>query len=165
MKTTLGPNLKQMTRNLNQGNACNFTASARLYPAPGVGGRSLEEIVYAVLGDKVLISGSRISTGSEMIAKVKSSFEFRGDDDSHPNLDYISSDEFESDLEQLLADLKEMVQAADLIMEFWLKQGHPFKPVHWDFAFVLTRGVDASLLIASSSDSKQGPLRQRYAPA
>ena len=46
----------------------------------------------------------------------------------------------------------ELVTKSEQVMGFWLKAGHPFYPVYWDYAFLFEVGNDAFVLIGSSSD-------------
>lgn len=49
-------------------------------------------------------------------------------------------------------EMDKLVDGADTIMSFWLKEGHPFYPVFWDFAFLIEKNNDAIVFIGSSSD-------------
>lgn len=83
---------------------------------------------------------------------MRDAFDYQGDDGSHPGRDYLASMTFKQDADFVMAQLEGLVSGASLLTLFWLKEGHPFYPVFWDFAFMIERGDDAFVLIGSSSD-------------
>ena len=83
---------------------------------------------------------------------MKECFEFNGDEGSYPNHKYLTSEKFKNDLGQLLEQIGEFFSDNSGISKFWLKQGHPFYPVYWDFAFLIRKSDSYFILIGSSSD-------------
>ena len=88
----------------------------------------------------------------DLLSTVKECFEFSGDEGSYPNQKYLTSEEFKNDLGQLLEQIKILFAENLGISKFWLKEGHPFYPVYWDYAFLIRKSDSYFVLIGSSSD-------------
>ena len=101
---------------------------------------------------KSIVGDIEKSDLSELIDVVKGCFEFSGDEGSHPNRKYLVSDEFKDDLSQLLEKFQISFSENKEIFKFRLKDGHPFYPVYWDYAFFIKSKENNCILIASSSD-------------
>jgi hypothetical protein len=130
----------------------NYAADFILYSCPGFAGKSLTEILPAALGHPVVIGGSRSATAQELLKDFREGVEYSGDYGSHPNLAFLASEQFKAVVSELLGWFEEFTAEANQIIGFWLKQGHPFYPVFWDFAYVIEKGQDAFVFIGSSSD-------------
>ena len=92
------------------------------------------------------------SSLSELLSIVSECFLFEGDEGSYPNREYLLSKEFKNDLNKLLEDMRTLFSRNLGISKFWLKEGHPFYPVYWDYAFLIRKIDSYFVLIGSSSD-------------
>src|SRR5215472_439463 len=72
----------------------NYGVDIRLYPALGLAGGNLADIVTSALGHGVVVGGAQTSSPSELIESLIAALEYSGDRSSHPNLAFLSSVEF-----------------------------------------------------------------------
>ena len=152
MTSELSDDLTDAARELNSRGARNYTVSFGVFPAAGVGEGSLQEIVHACLGTQARLGGATISSTAEVVSTVRWALEYRGDDELHPNLRCVDGMRDSGRIDSLVHSVELLVTEADLIAEIWLSEGHPFYPVFWDFAFVVSHGQDGLILVGSSSD-------------
>lgn len=152
MNDTLGPLLQAIAAKLNGGNALNYSVSFGVFAATGIRHEPIETIVRTALGREAIVGGSNNSTAAEVIAETRMALEFNGDHGSHPNSHYAGSPAHATDVDRTCDEVAELVGSADSLTEIWLKAGHPFYPVFWDFAFVISRDANALVYIGSSSD-------------
>ncbi|MFT7542849.1 MAG: hypothetical protein ACI9K5_003831 [Gammaproteobacteria bacterium] len=147
------PSLAGLSAKLNGGDALNYTATFGLFAALGSADGSLEEIAHQAIGPLTKIGGSWSCTKSSLLEEeVASSLEYLGDNGAHPNRDFLNSPMFQEVVDCATREIGDFIDAADLLIDFYLAEGHPFYPVFWDFAFAIVRGRDAYILIGSSSD-------------
>ena len=130
----------------------NYVCKIKLYPGFGNAGRSLEEIVSESIGDTVKIGGSSSITTLEAIEDISAALNFRGDESSHPDLYFLDSQDFSVQSKKILRLAGQLLSSSNNLIQFWLKSGHPFYPVFWDFAFISECKNDALVWIGSSSD-------------
>ena len=98
-------------------------------------------------------ASSRKRANNDVIDELKDALQYRGDYGSHPSLDYLDSTESRIDFDQLICRIQRVLdESFDNIQSFWLKEGHPFYPVFWDFAFLIRTCDESILFIGSSSD-------------
>jgi hypothetical protein len=64
----------------------------------------------------------------------------------------FASPRFDELVTLVLRHLAGKCQQSATIVSFWLKDGHPFYPVFWDFACVKIAPGTAEVFIGSSSD-------------
>jgi hypothetical protein len=133
-------------------NSLNYAVNIRLYPALGLVGCNLADIVTSAFGHSVVIGGAQTASPAALIEGLKEGLGYSGDNGSHPNLAFISSTEFEDRKNEILKYFSDLLSNADRVVSFWLKEGHPFYPVFWDFAYMVEMGADAYVFIGSSSD-------------
>jgi hypothetical protein len=137
--------------NLNRG-SLNYCVSLALFHSPDKGGSNANEVVATAFGKSAVLGNTYGVTISELLEEVEKRFDFAGDDESHPGRDFHRSSLFKTMKTETLQKLNQFLFSADMVMGFWLKEGHPFYPVFWDFAFIIEHGSDAHLLVGSSSD-------------
>lgn len=130
----------------------NYTVSVALFEAPGAGGRGADVILRAALGSGAELGDFRACDAAKVVAMVTDAFRYTGDDDSHPSRDFVGSQRGVQALESIQRDLLDLMAGADSIGEITIRNGHPFYPVFWDYAFVIAHREDASVLVGSSSD-------------
>ncbi len=130
----------------------NYCADFKLLRCQLKAGESLDTVVRSALGDEAQIGGSSSATKEEVIETLNSALRFKGDEGAHPNLDYLESSQSQEDFDSVVSSVHKILADSDLIVSFWLKSGHPFYPVFWDFAFWIEMADDSILFIASSSD-------------
>lgn len=130
----------------------NYAADIQLFPSPGMAGRNIAEIVSAALGVTVVVGGSSSTDRVEILQALRHGLEYAGNDGSFANRTFLASARCQTEKAEVLKFFEAFTADADLLASFWLKSGHPFYPVYWDFAFVIEKGADAFVLIGSSSD-------------
>jgi hypothetical protein len=115
-------------------------------------GRALADILDSALGEGVLIGGTNAVGAADVLDALRDALAYQGDSGSHPGQEYLSSEGFKRHESMVLAWLGALLEGASHIESFWLKEGHPFYPVFWDFAFSIEKGADTFVFIGSSSD-------------
>jgi len=141
--------LSKMTEKLNT-YSLNYVADVVIYPVSESAAGSVGDIVKSVFGSAVL-GGTSESNTHELREELLSGLSYAGDSGAHANRKYVGSSEHEQDLENIRNKLKPMLANCLSVTSFWLKEGHPFYPVFWDFAF-LVEGANKFIIIGSSSD-------------
>lgn len=130
----------------------NYCPNIRLYSCPRVAGRSIADTVQTALGTAVVVGGTSPADLDALLPSLNEALGYAGDENSHPNLAFLASDEFRAEKAEVLRFFEALARDADLLTSFWLKEGHPFYPMFWAFAFVIEKGADSHVLIGSSSD-------------
>jgi hypothetical protein len=130
----------------------NYGAQFEIWEAKNTSGKRISDIVSTALDKNIEIGGTFGIDLSELIKEIKNGFTYSGDSSSHPNLNLLQSPNYIIEIENFTQILDQWLKSADNIIGFWIKKGHPFYPVFWDYAFVLESGNDAYVMIASSSD-------------
>jgi len=130
----------------------NYSPSFMIVECKGMVGQSLQDVLDLAIDGAVVVGGSQSASKADVLRVVRTSLDFQGDDGAHPCRDYLASVEFKRDAELVMIQVGKLVDGADTIVSFWLKEGHPFYPVFWDFAFLIERSKDAVIFIGSSSD-------------
>lgn len=143
--------LNSLTRALNRG-SLNYTVSVGLWRLSGGSDLSIGEALSRLLGKSVIVGNSWSVTGAELSREVLTCFDYRGDFGAHPNLKALKGKAVRKQLSELESWLHTTCDSAELLVGFWLKEGHPYYPVFWDFAFFLSLEGDAVFLIGSASD-------------
>ena len=151
MTTEINTTLDAISRNLFAGSS-NYCASFKLLKCGQMAGRSLREILAVALGEGVVIGASSAAEAADVLEALKDALAYPGDAGSHPGQDYLKSERFKRDESLALAQVGAFVESASHIVSFSLKEGHPFYPVFWDFAFSIDKDDDAFVFIGSSSD-------------
>ena len=130
----------------------NYGVFLKLFRTSCTSGAKPERCVGAVLGECAVIGGIQPVTAAELALVVETSLRYAGDKGHGPEPQALTSQRFEELLAFILRYLSEKCQSFNTIVSFWLKEGHPFYPVFWDFAFLLIGTETAELFIGSSSD-------------
>ena len=130
----------------------NYSPRFMIVECKGMAGQSLQEVLDLAIGDAVVVGGSQSASKADVLRAVRTSLDYQGDDGAHPSRDYLASDEFKRDTELVMIQIGTLVDGAAAIVSYWLKEGHPFYPVFWDFAFLIEKNKDAVIFIGSSSD-------------
>ena len=143
--------LQHLCRTLGE-KSLNYTINIQLYLSLGMATKSLKESVCVALGNGFVIGGAKFSTSSDLVESLRSALNYSGDYGSHPNRAILSSTKFKAKKEEVLADLCVFLDGAERIVLCWLKAGHPFCPVFWEFAYMIEKGNDANVFIGSNFD-------------
>jgi len=143
--------LTKITDKLNS-KCLNYVADVKIYAAFNYSGKSIQEVVRSVFGNEAVAGGSSTVDEHIFIDELVSGLSYVGDDGSHANRKYVGSEEHSNDLKNLKNKLKPLLSGCTRVTQFSLKEGHPFYPVFWDFAFLFEDGIDAYIAIGSSSD-------------
>ena len=115
-------------------------------------GSSLDKILTQALDTTIEVGGSMSISTKLFYEEISDKISHQGDHGAHPNLPYIKSGDFTEDLSSLLSILSEITESADLLLSFWLMEGHPFYPVFWDFGYLIESEGDSYIFIGSCSD-------------
>ncbi|MCA9028635.1 MAG: hypothetical protein KDA86_25740 [Planctomycetaceae bacterium] len=149
--TKINQSFEQISRRLFA-RSLNYCADFKLFLCDQMAGESLDAVVHSALGPQARVGGSTFTTKQEVLESLTSALHYDGDYGAHPNLDYVQSANGQHDFDSVVSDVIKLVDQGDLLISFWLKNGHPFYPVYWDFAFLIETSEDSILFIASSSD-------------
>ncbi|WP_339074658.1 hypothetical protein [Teredinibacter turnerae] len=141
--------LSKVTDKLNS-YSLNYVADVMIYPVSESAAGSVGEIVKSVFGSAVL-GGASESNTHELHEELLSGLSYAGDSGAYANKKYVGSSEHVRDLQNITNKLKPVLTNCSSVTSFWLKEGHPFYPVFWDFAF-LVEGGNKFIIIGSSSD-------------
>ncbi len=152
MYSEINVSLEAISRKLYR-SSLNYSADFRFFVSKEANGEPLETVVRTLLGDNAEIGNARAVTKRDVIDEFKDALGYRGDHGSHPSLDYLDSPESRVDFDNVICKIQRVLDDSfDDIQSFWLKEGHPFYPVFWDFAFLIRTGGESMLFIGSSSD-------------
>jgi hypothetical protein len=130
----------------------NYQVFLRAYRVPFAPGEPAEWYVARALGPAAVVGGSVPVTGPEIVAEVERSLRYAGDEGSGPKPAALQSRQFEELVAGVLDELARAGAGAEMLAQFWLRDGHPAYPVFWDFAFVIAGPGGGLVLIGSSSD-------------
>ena len=133
-------------------NSLNYVAEISIFPAIPSAGRTTNEIVNEVLGSNAVIGNTFSATAKEVVKEFTSALNYVGDSGAHPNKEYVSTEQHKAHITDLERKLKPILSKAWKITGFTLKEGHPFYPVFWDFAFNIEIDGESHVVIGSSSD-------------
>lgn len=130
----------------------NYAVFLRAYRIPFSTGTPAEEYIAQALGPAVVIGRAGPVSGPEVIAEVEQSLRYTGNGGCGPKPSALRSRRFKALVIGLSAELERAMTGAELVAQFWLREGHPAYPVFWDFAFVVAGPVGGMVFIGSSSD-------------
>lgn len=130
----------------------NYVADIRFFEAPGLGGQSADVIVKSCFGSVAEIGKTSIANVDDVLVELKAGLEYQGDEGSHPNTEFVGSAQHQNQVNEIMRCMNNLVLKSTQIIGLWLKEGHPYYPVFWDFAFIIEFDVQAYVLIGSSSD-------------
>lgn len=130
----------------------NYCANLAVYEVKNTTGENIEIVVSKALRKPVSLGNYRNCQTEEVIQEVQAGLEFRGDDGSHPGLDFLDSQKCLEMKLQILELLEALLSESRAIIGFYFKEGHPFYSVFWDYAFLIENQTDTYVLIGSSSD-------------
>jgi hypothetical protein len=148
---TINESLRSVCDHLNRG-SLNYQVDIKLFDCPGMAGSGVLEIVQSGLGTAAELGGTFSTSPQDALQEFVKALDYSGDAGSHPNPEAFSSTEDRSRRAELVRDVGDLLTSSDQIIGFWLKEGHPFYPVFWDFAYVVEQRPRAWLFVGSSSD-------------
>lgn len=151
MITELNARAKRICDKLNFG-SLNYNISFKIFPCLSFGGKEAAAIIECGLNNAIQLGNCYSISEDEVLEEIGKGFEYRGDDGSRPNWTYLDSKAFQSAKVDLMKMISIFVSSSTQIIGFWLKSGHPFYPVFWDYSFIIEQEADACLFIGSSSD-------------
>lgn len=144
--------LAKICRKLSSGDVVNYCANVEIFQGNSVTESNEIDLIISALGKNAEVGGVEKSNITELLDVIKECFEYVGDEGSYPNQVFLSSSEFKAELNQVLEQIKGLFLDNSEIFAFWLKEGHPFYPVFWDYAFLVKKDEGNYVLIGSSSD-------------
>lgn len=113
---------------------------------------SANAILAAAVGADAVIGRTLPCDAAAVVASMGAAIHYAGGAGSHPNPAYLQSQSHAEEAKKVLEHVEAWASSAELLSSIWLKDGHPFYPVFWDFAFLAVHGPDAVVLIGASSD-------------
>lgn len=131
---------------------CNYVVHLGIFLAPPMRDAAVEQYIVAALGPKAVVGASFPVTAGELVAKVEECLCYAGHLGVGPKPSVLRSRRFKQVLGRVREYLRRSAAEASVVAEFGLKEGHPFYPVMWDFAFVFVKPKGAEVFIGSSSD-------------
>jgi len=143
--------LNEVCTSLNS-ESWNYHVNIQLFDCGNTGQLSANSIVKHSLGNEAIIGGTFSAVPSEIIQDLRNGLEYSGDSSSYPNNDALTNSTEISKRKEIVTLIENYVSESTMVMGLWLKNGHPFYPVFWDFAYIIEHGKSGSLLIGSSSD-------------
>lgn len=145
--------LRKICWKLSRGDVANYVVDIRIFQAKRQNDfNDIDSIRNILGGNSVEVGEVKRSNSPELIESIKEGFEYEGDEGAHPNKNYLFTDDFKDDTNEVLAQIENLFSGNSEISVFWLKSGHPFYPVFWDYAFLIKKDYMDYLLIGSSSD-------------
>src|SRR5262249_19980399 len=123
-----------------------------IYRLPLVPEAAAEWYVRAALGPKAVLGGAAPVAAAELLAEVERCLRYPGDRTHGPDPEALRAPEFNQVVQRVLGYLERSAARATAVTAFWLREGHPFYPVMWDFAYVLVKPQSAVVFMGSSSD-------------
>ena len=103
--------------------------------------------------DNLVIGNLVELTPEYMLSDIESCIRYKGDRGDHPDLKFIASNEFEELVQGVLSHLRN-ISVDSKVWSVVIREGHPFYPVQWDFAYLIVNEFPYKnyLFIGSSSD-------------
>jgi len=117
-----------------------------------VSGNRLDEIVKGALGEKAVPGREQSVNASDVLGMVDECLRFEGDEGSHPDVEVLRSAEIQNAIGEIKRLLQELLSESKRITSCCLKEGNPYYPVFWDFAYAIELNDQAYVLIGSASD-------------
>jgi len=151
MVTETNELLEKICWKLSRGDVANYVVDIEIFQGERIGNE--DNSIRNILGANVVEVGEvKKSDISELLKITQEGFEFSGGESMHPNKEYLFSEEFKLEIGQALEQIKLLFSDDSEIFSFWLKNGHPFYPVFWDYAFLVRKKQKDFVFIGSSSD-------------
>jgi hypothetical protein len=131
--TKLKDSLLYMYSQLNK-NSLNYCANVEGFFMQGIAGQRVNEIIAASLGEHALLGGTYSLGVNEIQEMIISTIDDGGDRGSHPNLDYINSQDYVETKAAIVNLLGQVLS------------------VFWDYAYLFEKEGNTYVLIGSCSD-------------
>ncbi len=143
--------LEKICWKLSRGDVANYEVNIKIFQSDRISDENSS--IKNILGANFVEVGEiKKSDMSELLKIAQECFEFSGDEGAHPNKEYLFSEEFKLETGQVLEQIKFLFSDSSEIFTFYLKNGHPFYPVFWDYAFLVRKKQNDFVFIGSSSD-------------
>jgi hypothetical protein len=130
----------------------NYQVFLHIYRIPFAPDAPAEWYITQALGPAAIIGGVVPTTRPEILSEVKHSLRYPGDAGSGPRRNVLLSNRFNALVEAVLAELELAITEAGLLVQIWLREGHPAYPVFWDFTFVIAGPSGGLVFVGSSSN-------------
>ena len=131
----------------------NYGIRIKIFYALGAAGQSLESVLQEALQGPAVVGQSTAASAAEILGEIENAAYFRRDgEDSDSEMAFLDSPEFLRILNAVKQGLGKVLRNSDAIIDFSLKEGHPFYPVFWQFQFFFEANGNAFVLIGSASD-------------
>jgi uncharacterized protein (TIGR02996 family) len=130
----------------------NYLVSFGIDRLPGIPDAPPERYISAALGPTAVIAGIQPVEGDGLLADVEGCIQYRGDDGHGPYPSSLRSRVFKQRLRRVLGYMEQSVGEARTVARVSLREGHPFYPVMWDFAYVIVKPRCAVVFVGASSD-------------
>jgi len=125
----------------------------QIFSGTWLNNKSEEKILQTIMGSNFIVHSLEIASFNDVIAELEAGLRYEGEDgEYYPNNKYFGSNKYKKDLSITIGTIKSLFKDTDRIFSFYIKDGHPFYPVFWNFAFLLKKEAKAYVFIGSSSD-------------
>jgi hypothetical protein len=153
MINKINESLKKICWKLSGGDVANYTVNIEIFQNTKISDYGEVDSIKNILGKNVVeIEEIKKSNLPELLEITKECFEFSGDEGAHPNKNYLFTKEFELETNQVLKQIELLFSNNSEFFIFRVKNGHPFYPVFWDYAFLVRSDQNDFVFIGSSSD-------------
>jgi uncharacterized protein (TIGR02996 family) len=130
----------------------NYVVDFGIYRVPRMPDATSERYISEALGPGAVVGGLQPVTRAELLGEVERCLRYPGTEGHGPDASTLRSPEFDRNVRVILDYLERSVAESSEVVTFWLREGHPFYPVMWDFAFVFLKAHCAVVFLGSSSD-------------
>jgi len=148
---TINDELRNILEIINDG-GLNYAADIRFFEAVECVGKNAVDTIEAAIGNPIILGNTFVASTEDVILELRTALSHIGESSCHPNTSYVGTNKHKTDVYSIVNNIERKLKQAQQITGFWLKKGHPFYPVFWDFAFIVEFKDTACVLIGSSSD-------------
>lgn len=143
--------LRGLSKMLCRG-SLNYAASFGIWEVNDLAGESFETIIRGALGNCAVLGGFFEVSPNKAVQSIRNGFLYRGDDGAYPGKNALNSIKFATKVTEVMFEIDTWVTGASQIIGFWLKEGHPFYPVFWEYAYIIESESNCHVFVGSSSD-------------
>ena len=130
----------------------NYALSLGLWRVPIRPDWSAPAYVAAALGPAAEVGEVRPVPGPDVVADIERCLRHYGDRGHGPDTSVLASVECDRAIGRVRGYLQRSAADAGPLLKFALRNGHPFCPVWWDFAYMWVKPWVAVVFLGSSSD-------------
>ncbi len=144
--------LKGICDSLGGINSLNYCCEIQIFSGAWLKNESEEKVLKSIMTNNFIVRNIEISSLNAVMSELQNGLNHKGDNGYFPNDKYYGTKKHEKDMSHTISTVQSLFQDASKVFSFYIKDGHPFYPVFWDFSFLLKHGEVAYVFIGSSSD-------------